>query len=548
MSAIPTYSYPCIAPAPSQNSIYLAGVPASNEGRLEIYSVNLANITSPAATFVGNQTSSLFWSSSAPKTCFSYEGNMASSSSPMFIQQFGPKTYFTNVYSNGAIDIPANFPTIGLVSNRLFSLSGAVGNLNWITGVTNTTNPDTKSAWSGFRYNATAIVSSSRDFVLSNYPTSNPLLSVGAYVASTNTPAQGFHVVFDKNGSGWIFTTLDSASPINSNQDRILSLSSPQTVDMDGITLTNSAFSLTMIGVGYILDKASDGSTLLYSINPVQSRLQRVSIPGNVPPFASNMVATAVGSQIVTYGSAANGAVVFNSFDTVAGVWSGPGLVKPTNPQPSNTSPGGSSQAPIGAIIGGVVGGLAVIALIAFLFIRHRRKSSAKPVPNAAYQDPCKTHNPVAMPLMDQNYVLQQQQDAMAQNQQLQYQQQQYNPHQAYVPQQQDIYAAQPITVSHQQTPPVIFQPQAQPQAQEPYNYVPPTFVPTSQAQQPTIFQPHTSEISPHHSYSQAIYAPPTSASTPQTPVSQAYTPTHSSYTPANPQYIAPSNGDGYAA
>ncbi|KAG0312715.1 hypothetical protein BGZ99_009310 [Dissophora globulifera] len=557
MSAIPSYSTPCLAPDATGTNVYLVGVPASSEGRLEVTLVNLANLNSPTGTLIGTQTAVSFWSSSAQKTCFPYGGNQASTNNPVFVAQFGPQSYFTNAYPNGTIDLPANFPSVGLVSNKLFSLSGAVGGLNWVTALSNATAADTNSPWTGLRFNATSIVSSSRDFVLTNYPTSNPLLSVGTYVASSNTPAQGYHIVFDSPNHGSLYTTLDSAAPIVSSVDRILSLSSPQSVDMSGIVLTSNAFSLTMAGVGYILDMASDGTTVLYSINPSKAtKLQAVAVAGNVPPFATTMAAASVGNKIVTYSTSNNGAVAFNSFDTVALGWSGAGLVKPTAPPPSgsNTDGSGSSKHSVGGIVGGVVAGVVVIALIVFLFIRHRRKSTktvevhtavpAQPV----HSDQGKVPNTIAVPLMEQNYVLQQQQQAMVQNDQYQYQQQAYNPHHSYIPQQHDVYSAQPmspIPVEHA-TSPVIFQPQMA--GQEAYNYTPPTFIPQPQEDQPKIFQPHGgSEASPQLHYAQEGYVmPPTS--TPLAPASQSYTPTASSHTAGSPQYIAPSNGEGYAA
>ncbi|KAI8597319.1 hypothetical protein EDD21DRAFT_221344 [Dissophora ornata] len=286
---------------------------------------------------------------------------------------------------------------------------------------------------------------------------------------------------------------------------------------MNGITLTSNAFSLTMIGVGYILDKATDGTTVMYSINPSQStKLQRVSVSGNVPSFSGGMAAASVGNKIVTYSAASNNAVTFNSFDTVALDWSGPGLVNGSN------SGSSSSSVPVGAIVGGVVGGLAVIALVAFLFIRHRRASkkisgTADVQPRGANEDPT-TMSTATAPLMEQKTAIQQQQ-------------------------QQDIYSAQPLTTVplQQQTQPKIFQPQTQ----ESYNYVPPTLILESPPQpQPNIFR--AQESSPYSDYSQAGYVSPTSGATPQTPSSQLYTPAYPSNTGANPQYIPPSNGDGY--
>ncbi|KAF9949915.1 hypothetical protein BGZ72_008332 [Mortierella alpina] len=554
-SAVPSYSYACMAPDRSGNSVYLVGVPAANEGRLEAYTVNLSNIDSPSATFVANQTSSYYWSSSAAKACLPYAGNQDSDNSPVMLMQFAPKSYFTNIYPNGTVDLPANFQSVGFVSPKLFSWTGAVGPLNWATTVANTSSATTNSAWTGLRLNATSIVDSNRDFVISTYPVSNPLLSIGTYVASSNTPAQGYNVVFDNNGGGVIYTALDSASLLLT--DRILSLSSPQPVDMGGITLTANAITATMNSVGYILDKATDGSTVLYSISPGKSnKLQRVAVPGNVPTFASNIVATAMGAKVVIYGSSSNGAPSFNSFDTVSGSWSGPGLVKPASYTPPGPNNGGgsntdSSKTPIGAIIGGVVGGLVVIALLAFLFIRHRRKTThagpaATVVPaQNGYEDPSKMHNPAAAPLMTQNYALQQQEEAMAQNKLQEYHMQQNHYAAQPPPQQQDHYISHSLNhvpVQHQQTPPVIFQPQTQ----EPYTYTPPIIIPTPPTQQPTIFQPQNP--SPGQTYMQSGYIAPTNVSTPQTPSTQAYTPTHSSTTAASPQYIAPPNGDGYAA
>lgn len=92
-------------------------------------------------------------------------------------------------------------------------------------------------------------------FDISSFPTTSALLSVGTYVASSNTPAQGYHIVFDTKGAGVIYTALDSAAPLATSLDRVLTLSSPTPVDMGGITLTSSAISLTMANVGYILDK-----------------------------------------------------------------------------------------------------------------------------------------------------------------------------------------------------------------------------------------------------------------------------------------------------
>jgi hypothetical protein len=81
------------------------------------------------------------------------------------------------------------------------------------------------------------------------------MLSVGTYVSSLTTPAQGFHIVFDTNGGGMIYPTLDSGASTIPSLNSVLTLSSPTPVDMGGITLTSNAISLTMTTTGYILDK-----------------------------------------------------------------------------------------------------------------------------------------------------------------------------------------------------------------------------------------------------------------------------------------------------
>ncbi|KAF9427162.1 hypothetical protein BGZ76_002446, partial [Entomortierella beljakovae] len=538
--SVPSYTSACIVTDASGLNVYLVGVPVTNENRLEMYLVNLSNINAPTATFIASQVNTVAWRSSAPKVCLSYPGNQASTNSPVLVYQLGPQSFATNIYPNGTVPSPGNFDRFYFMSNKLFSFTGAVGTLDWATGFTNQTYSGTGSAWTGIRFNSTSILESSHD--------------VGTYLSSQNTPAQGYNVVFDQSGAGMIYTVLSTASDVNTGSDRVQTLSSPVDVDMNSYSISKNAVSVTMGNVGYILDRAPDGSTILYSISPGQStKLQLVSPSGNVPTFTSNIVGTAVGTKLVTYGTTTSGAVYFNSFDTTGKSWTGPGLVKayaPSGGGDNNNNDGdggntgGGSKSNVGAIAGGVVGGIVVLALIAFIF--YRRRPKPKPVTSVAQHAVDPKFNPAAAPLMDQNYVLQQQQLAQSQDYQNQQQmqqmqqmqqiqqQQQFSPQQQYIPQQQEIYTSQPAPAY--QTQPVFFQPQPQPQPQpqEAYTYVPPTVLPQPQTpQQPTIFQPQTSGASPENAYSHASY-PPAGASTPQT-LSQPYTPTHSNHTPASP-------------
>ncbi|KAF8935763.1 hypothetical protein EDD21DRAFT_364745 [Dissophora ornata] len=572
-SPVPVYQNVCIAPTLSGSAIWLVGVPVANEGRLEAYSISLTNINSPTATLVANQSNPLYWSSQAQKACFNFPGNSANPNSPVMMQQFGTNSYLTNIYPNGTIDFPSNFQGVGFVSPKVYSLSGAVGPVNWFTAVANVSSLTTNSPWTGLRMNGTEETESDRDFIISLYPTSNPLLSVGTYIPTSNTPAQGYHIVFDTIGGGVIYTALDSAAPIITSQDRILSLSSPQNVDMGGFTLTSNAVPITMASVAYILDQAPDGSTVMYTINPSQTaKLQRVSVQGNVPSFSASLAATTLNSQIVIY-TAGTTAAIFNAFDTVAGSWSGSGLVTPyvypttsssssgsSQTSPSSSSKDSSSKAPIGAIIGGVVGGLVVIALVAFLFIRHRRRNNgasaatATPAaalgtgavapPMSAYDSNAKNEGYAVAPapVLQQTY-----QPPMQPG----FQQQQYNPHHSYIPQgfSMDSTKTSPQPQPLQQHSPMIFQPQQQPyvdQTQQAYHYTPPTLTAVPQpVQSHQIFQPQVDAAS-NPSYTQAIYTPSAgTSSTPQTP----YTPVNQAHTPSSgatsPQYT-PSNTQGY--
>ncbi|KAG0324841.1 hypothetical protein BG000_002029 [Podila horticola] len=482
--SVPAYANACIAPSRSGSSVFLVGVPASQEGRLEAYSVSLANVNTPTATFLGNQTDSQTWSSTAAKACIPYPGNIANANSPFI----------------------------------LFSLTGAVGAFDWIVAVSNRTSFTTNSPWNALRLNSTGpSLEANLDYVLTTYPTGNPLASVGTYVAASNTPVQGYHVVFDAAGGGVIYQTLNSASLTTT--DRIMTLSNPVDVDMGGIKLTTNVIPVTMVGVAYLLDQASDGSTALYSITPSTSnKLTRVALTGNVPPFSPSMVATTMNANIVLYGSSSSSApsAVFNIFDTVSKGWNGPGLVVPPPPPTSSAAPGPStsagpsgdnsgSKSSTGGIIGGVVAAVVVIALAAFLLIRHRRKKNQTPPPAPIKEE--------GIP-QQQNYV-------QPQNQQPQ--QQQFNG-QYYGPGKDFQSSPQP------QTSPQIFQAQSQPgySPNQGYNYTPPTLSTMPQGQgQPQIFRPQ-SEL--HQGYSHAGYSPSAGAVSPQTP----YTP---STAVASPQY-----------
>ncbi|KAG0291203.1 hypothetical protein BGZ96_005396 [Linnemannia gamsii] len=468
--------------------LLLLGVSSAAEGTLNIHKLDLSNINSPVATFFSGQNFTTEWTSKSPTACFPYSGNAASIA---FFAQFGPLSRFTNVKVNGAIEPPIYYNDVAFVSPRLFSYAGANGNFDYFHVYTNKTFPTTGSSWSGARFNAT-------DSLYSFHST-----------------------IFDQAGAGTIFSTqLNPNSVLGDPNGSLITLAKTQNVDMSGIKLTDAAIPVTMSNVGYILDKASDGTMVIYSINPSQSpKLQALSVTSDLPAFSIVKSATAVGSKIVIYSTSNTSTVFFNSFDTSAGTWTGPNLIKAAKlPAPPSGNDGGDaggdSKTPLGAIIGGVVGGLVVIALIAFLVVRRRRSgykpAAVSPPTNDNYQDPSKlgtVTTPPTVPPTQQVYFDQQQQQAY-------YQQQQMLQHQP---------------TSHyqiQQPNPTIYQNQQQ--QQQPYTYTPPTLFSQEQhlTTSPIIFQPQsTSGSSPI--YTQATYSPSaTGASdypqTPVTPVSQA--------------------------
>ncbi|KAF9154410.1 hypothetical protein BG015_001033 [Linnemannia schmuckeri] len=515
--SIPNFQNGCIAPSNSGSNVYLAGV--STAGTLAVYSVNVANPNSPTVTPLATNTYSA-WSSLSKKACISFPGLQGTANAPFLVQQFGVRsTVQVNIYPNGTTWGAFSFNGIAFVSPQLYNYAGASKESVWITAATNNTY-SAGGPWTGMRLNATDMYATIADPVLSNYPSATALVSVGTYIPTSYTPAQGYTIVFDLLGGGSIYTTLNTAVSLTGT-DRVTSLSSPRAVDMGGIKLTVNVIPVTMVGVAYLLDQALDGTTVLYSIDPSKdNKLQRVAIPGSAPLFSPNMQATVLGSQIVTYGSGSGSTTSpFNIFDTITAAWSGPGLVVPspiiptstsTYPSPTVTLPKDSeteSKTPIGAIVGGVVGALVVIALIAFFVIRNRRKNREEEQtaagPTSAHHEPANPDGDVTYNNNDHSTIIGSPNMTQLQGQHLQSQQQQggFDPRTSY-------YSQPP-------TSPTIFQ--AQPDysnGQKPYNYSPPIFNPN--AQQPTIFQPSSS--SPQQSQGQALYSP-TNTAVPYSPV-----------------------------
>ncbi|KAF8944169.1 hypothetical protein BGZ47_004565 [Haplosporangium gracile] len=371
---VPVYPQPCLAADNDNNAIYLLGVSSTGVGKIESSYISLANVNSPSIKPLGSQTDVNAWATNAPKACFTYPADVHPNSPIMLVQYGAFKSFISIMNANGEFTQSSVFVGTAFTSPKQFAMVGDSGDFAWFVAETNVTNPVTKSSWFGVRLNFTTTGINSRiDPGIGIIPTSTPLLSVGTYGSTQTTAWQGNSVVFDTLGGGYIYSTVGAFN----NASPVITQSAAKAVVMSGISLTAESIPVTMEETGYILDKAADGSTALYSITPTQSStLQRVTRTGGAPPFNPSMVAVAMNKLIVTYTMVNATTAYFNTFDTTTNAWAGLGLVGIPGSS-DNSSIRGKSSTPIGAIIGGVVGCLVLIALVAFLFIRNRRKKTA---------------------------------------------------------------------------------------------------------------------------------------------------------------------------
>ncbi|KAG0369193.1 hypothetical protein BGX24_002515 [Mortierella sp. AD032] len=536
--SVPLYKYPCLTPS-ATGDLLLLGISPANEGTLNIHKIDVSNINSPLTYPYATQTNTLEWTSTAPTACFPYPGNVASVA---FFAQFGPLTRFANVRGAGNIEGAINFPNTAFQSPKLFSFVASTGTFDFFHAYSNKTFATTGSAWTGARFNGTDSLYSFQSYFTTQVPAGPPMISMGTF---TPGGTSGYNIFFDSLGAGSIYNTVASTQPVVLNLNtNLLTLARGQDVDMGGVKLSEEAIPVTMNSNGYLLDKASDGTTVVYFINPSQSaKLKAISTTSDVPVFSTVQSATAVGSKIVVYGVSNSSSVFFNSFDTSAGTWTGPNLIKPAKPPGNGGGDGESKGSSTAAIVGGIVGAVSPTQQVYPLPQQHQQQQQQ-----------------------------QQQQGAYHQQQQ----QPTYDPHQGQLPPTSHYQMPQPNPAIYQQQhfDPNLSQQQQhydptlpqQNQQQPTYTYTPPTFIPQEQQQQqhlstaPIIFQPHSpSGSSPV--YTQAMYSPSTNASeypqTPVTPASQAAYPT-SEYqhqhqhqhdksqavppipVPSNPQYVGP--------
>ncbi|KAF9083985.1 hypothetical protein BGX23_010942 [Mortierella sp. AD031] len=397
-TVLPSYQQACLAPDSRNSAVYLVGGPGA-PGLLEANYVTLTNVNAPSSGQIGSQTNAQAWSSGASKACFAYPST-AQANSVITLIQFGRSTsYMSYISPNGLIDNAIYFASLEFQSPKLFSWIGSFNDYNMFHMFAVSPDTVTNHHWVGLRMSSAPSDGGYSEADTVNYPTDDPLLAVGTYTPTTTNTSQGHSVIFDKYGQGTVYAATGSSLATPNNTVRLVTLSSSRSVNMNGISFSSDAIPITMEGTGYILDKAKDGNTtVIYSISPgTSSSLQKVVSRGGAPAFYPSIAATTMNNQIITYSAPIGGAAYFNSFDTTKGTWSGANLI-------STPPTDGDPKVPIGAIIGGVVGGLVLIALVAFLVIRHRRAARKnRDIPTAI---PCpavvKSLSPPPPPPMNQ--------------------------------------------------------------------------------------------------------------------------------------------------
>ncbi|KAG0262184.1 hypothetical protein BGZ95_004074 [Linnemannia exigua] len=391
---IPSFDYACLSPGANALTLYLVGMP--DPRTLTTTAVHLYSINAPE-TSLFQRLSNTNWPVSTYKDCTNLPYDPIQNS-PFMVQTFQPLAQTVPLYPNGTVASGWSYGDVVYMSPRTYSTIGANSNqvaiLAWAT-VTSGSPPSPKEQWVLVRQDGLT------DDVLKevpNLPQTRPMLSVGAYY--TGSP-NGALIVFDEKSNGVIYqmSAAPGTPPVGKPFTLQWSISGQQEVDRGGIVITPDAFPLDAENTAYIFDKAEGGLTAVYALQPkVSGKLQRVSsTTGQAPMFTKTMTAMTwkgPGGLLATYyRNTTTGIAYFNLFDPVTGLWTGLGLVTPppgtgitapTTPTSSGLPNGsgnsgagdGKGSSNIGGIVGGVVGALVVVAIIAFFFIRKRRSRS----------------------------------------------------------------------------------------------------------------------------------------------------------------------------
>ncbi|KAG9064214.1 hypothetical protein KI688_003402 [Linnemannia hyalina] len=320
---IPVYNQACLATDSTSTSLSFFLVGSSAPGSLEVNYVN--NADAATVNRIATQNDQSAWTPNAAKLCYIYPFTTSANPGIKIVQFGSGSTFIALAQTNNVISGPNFFNMTGFTSSRYGMVNQPV---------------DTDDA----------------------------MLVVGTYGSYSGNTSQGYTIVFDKSSRGQIFSATGNLLANLTNFVPALALGMPTVVNMDGITLSPNAIPITMGSVAYILDMEANGTTAIYKINPsASSTLARVYKTGDSLPFSNNMAAAALNNQLLTYSVNKTGANI-NTFDLTTKTWSGSGLIK------AATDPNPKTSVPLGAIIGGAVGGLLVIVLAIVLCIRCRRR------------------------------------------------------------------------------------------------------------------------------------------------------------------------------
>ncbi|KAF9128542.1 hypothetical protein BG015_004327, partial [Linnemannia schmuckeri] len=129
MSAPPAFREACLASGISSKSVTLVG--SSNGGELQAYSIDLSNLSAATSTSKAKDTtSSINWSPSLPKYCFSSPSDTSSISSVgVTVVQFGETEAFMVSFGGGNLpSVAESVPSLAGGSPKLFALSAANSN------------------------------------------------------------------------------------------------------------------------------------------------------------------------------------------------------------------------------------------------------------------------------------------------------------------------------------------------------------------------------------------------------------------------------------
>ncbi|KAK3839693.1 MAG: hypothetical protein J3R72DRAFT_422844 [Linnemannia gamsii] len=392
-ASIPRYQKACLAADDLNSAVYLVGAASSEAGLLEVNYISLADgLSNLSSKRVAHQIDSQKWASGAEKACYAYK-LPTEANAVVKVIQFGPGASFMSFFSHGAagaVADPTFFASLQFQSSKLFSWIGSFTgtNINMFHMYAVTANPVSGSRWVGLRMGFVTANGDYSEALTNQYPSAlEPLLSVGTYTPATTGTSQGYSVIFYKAGHGQVFATTSNDQATSNNTITLVALESAGDVIMNGIKITEDAFSVTVGETGYVLDRANDGiSTVVYSITPKSSSsLSLVASKGPSIPFSTAMAGTAVKEKIIIYTTPEFGPGVINRFDPAKGTWSGNGLLSTTDPiTPTPTLDPTSSTSSIGSIVGGIVGGIIIIAIAIFFFVRRRRQNTPKSTDSGA--------------------------------------------------------------------------------------------------------------------------------------------------------------------